>query len=389
MPLLKRKRPPGAPENSTRNGVKDLRSTRSSIAIDDAETAVDDDNEDADKSSPPKFGMKEGSSHCTAPTTSTVLVASWCTAYALFSIILTLLNKVAVHTWGYPNLLLQCSFAFNFVSSIGYDYLIRTKEKKKKLKYSIFDSRIVVRWSIATLLFVFNLSSNLQAMKFAGLATLIVFRNMSSLIFAVIEVHILQRTVLSKSSVGALIVIFVGSLVYYRSLSSVLSHAGRAAHIWTLIHLACNILYDLWVRHLVKNWPLSMHGQQFYHCILSSPVLLYMATLNGELATKEEPYRKLMALPVLEKACLAATMVGGFFISTTAIRLQTLISSTSFSVVRNSNKFIIIALSFICGIESFPSTGEITGIMLSLVGSAWYGMSRKEFSTGKIKGKKN
>jgi len=210
----------------------------------------------------------------------------------------------------------------------------------------------------------------------------VVFRNLSSLMLWAGERHLLRRAndklrgadEALQESLLALVVIVIGSILYaWNDLSR-----GLDAYAWILVHLAATVTYDLTIRHLTQWWPISMHGQQFFHCVLSSPVLLLFAYTNDEL--KMNSIVSFLELSAKEKMCIAGSILGGFVISTTVIKLQRLVTATSFSVVRNMNKVIIIIVNIIW-IEGIPSLGNTVGLLLSLSGGMYYGLVRRRRTT--------
>jgi len=287
-----------------------------------------------------------------------------------------LLNKLSIDHWMRPNLMLLASFMFNFIISLVIECIVRrTNHSSPRKRLQVLKAKVAIRWVPLTMVFVFNLFTSLKAMQTAGLSTVIVFRNINSLIISVVESQNLD-----EASRSALFVIVIGSIAYgWGDLNK-----GIQAYLWTFANMALTISYDLYIRYLSKEWPLDVMGQQFYHCVLSSPVVILMAFANNEL--NSESAISFYQLSWAGKLILLGSVVAGFFISTSALMLANRITATSFSVLKNSNKILVVIIN-ILWIEGLPSKYVFASLLVTLGGGLWYGLARiKAKEEGKLKG---
>jgi drug/metabolite transporter (DMT)-like permease len=271
----------------------------------------------------------------TATTTAASLVL-----YCISGTLLTLANKLAVVALPAPNALLVFQ---NGVTVLLLLTLTRVAPERVGGALPPLTVAAVRTWLPLTLLFVGMLASSLLALLQVSAVTLIVFRNLGTLVTAFFERAVLG-TEISTLSVASLLGILLGVLLYaYHDLQ--FSAVGYA---WLTLNVACTAAFQIYVKGLISAMPkegpgaLGPFGMSYYNNAISLPVFALVAACSGELPRLPS---LVGALSARGWTFVVASAVLGFALSTSAFLVNKLVSATSMMVANNVNKFALIILS--------------------------------------------
>ena len=143
---------------------------------------------------------------------------------------------------------------------------------------------VVRTWLPLTLLFVGMLASSLLALQAVSAVTLIVFRNLGTLVTAGFERAALG-TRISALSVLSLVGILAG-VACYAALDLQFSAVGYG---WLGLNVACTAAFQVYVKRVISGQPkegpgaLGPFGMSYYNNVISLPVLAAVALGAGEL----------------------------------------------------------------------------------------------------------
>mmetsp|Transcript_84909 Transcript_84909/g.134443 ORF Transcript_84909/g.134443 Transcript_84909/m.134443 type:complete len:316 (-) Transcript_84909:43-990(-) len=285
--------------------------------------------------------------------------------YCVSSSGLMLSNKLAIHDFPLECSLvwLQLAFSAFVLSTVGYPY-IRVGSRKDLL-----------RWSMVAPMYCAMLLTSMLALKSAPMSLVIVIRNASPLGTLVLERFYPEPLQVSGKMLMALIVMFVGAMMY------MVDHRDKmnwAAIGWVVLNSIIAVVDRLLQRLLLAKdqcpVDISKTGITLINNLWGVVVIGIAIMMKGELPAVPDAAKH---LTWAGQANLVVTLVLGLTISYTSIWAQSLISATSFLVMINANKFVII------GIEAFGMHSkalnhiQVLGASLTVLGGVLYGKSRQ------------
>lgn len=198
---------------------------------------------------------------------------------------------------------------------------------------------LVCRWAPLSFLFVMMLSSSLMALKHISAVSLVVLRNLTTIVVAVGE-RMYLGTEFSRPTLATLCGMLFGAGIF----GSADLAFNSTGYVWLLVNILASSIYQVYVKSLAKDDSISPLGMSFISNLLSLPVLLIGSFILGEIRDID-----LLGTVVAQNAqtALIVLLSGllGFALSTSAFLLNTLISATSIMVINNANKFAVILLS--------------------------------------------
>lgn len=250
---------------------------------------------------------------------------------------MTLVNKVAVETVPYPMavLVIQNAMAV-FMLECGAKLAPNAIGQTPK-----FDCRIVKRWLPLVVLFLTMLVSSPCARMHVSAVTLVVLRNLSSLMVAFGD-RIFIGTAMSLDVSLCMVGMLIGA-----TLSGIADVAfTRTGYVWLFVNALSTRAYQIYIKVLVKDThikKLKAVGMSYYNNVISLPFLLILSLANGEVY--EVVSRRLSLINMKSLTVMALSGMIGFLASTTAFALNTRISATSLMVLNNANKFLVIIFS--------------------------------------------
>uniref|UniRef100_A0A7S3Z3Q2 Sugar phosphate transporter domain-containing protein n=1 Tax=Lotharella globosa TaxID=91324 RepID=A0A7S3Z3Q2_9EUKA len=229
-----------------------------------------------------------------------------------------------------------------------------------------------LRWFPVSVLFVGMLATSMIAYEFCTLGTVVVIRMVSPLLGLLVEVFFNRaKFVASIHTFGSLGVIMTGVVLY------AVFQKGIGAEVLGIVFMLANMFVAtgerLAQRYLMAESPVDISdtGLMLYNnavCLLFMPLLMLgfdeWKSLSNFTAVTPAGWGFIIW------SCLC-----GACISYTAFRAQRRISATSFLVVVNMNKFVVVAYGIVFLGESYQPIAAV-GTALALLGGAYYSWDR-------------
>ena len=293
--------------------------------------------------------------------------------YCFSGTLLTLLNKLAVIVFPYPNTLLLLQNGTAVIFFVLGSYICR----ETLCLIPSLNMKIMRLWIPAVLCFVLMLISSLFALRYVSVTAVIVMRNLSTLMVAILEYIFLVQKI-NKLSIATLVCMLIAAILYAKH-DLTFSAPG---YTWLCINVIGTSVYQVYVKKII-NLPLLKDigpiGMSFYSNILSLPILMGLSFLMGEIRTillkfNLEFIYDLHAIGIVLFSCVC-----GFTLSTSAFALNRLISATSMMVANNVNKFSVIVVSEIflqSTLDLVASTAAVFALFLGYL----YSQASKRFS---------
>jgi GDP-mannose transporter len=264
-------------------------------------------------------------------------VVAGATIYSVSGTLLTLVNKVAIQMFPHGCLLIMIQNAMTILLLL-LTTACCTGTFGKLARPSMAQ---LARWSPLSCLFVLMLLSSLMALKHISAVSLVVLRNLTTIVVAMGERYILGAR-FSRPAVATLWGMLFGAAIY--GASDLLFDAKGYA--WLLTNIVASSTYQIYVKALAKDESLSPLDMSFISNVISVPVLAVCSVLLREMASRESVALALASL--VRPATVGVVFASGFLgyaLSTSAFLLNTLVSATTIMVINNANKFAVILLS--------------------------------------------
>jgi len=284
-------------------------------------------------------------------------------AYMLCSSTMLIVNKGAVYLFPLPSLLLslQTGFSALVIYTAGKtDYLL-----VDSLEYNKAKSYILV-----VCVFIFNIFTNMKALEYSNVETVIVFQTLTSLIIAYGDYKLLKSGMPSQQVMISLGIIVFGAICYVLTDSTFRIEAYK----WVLLYFVAKTTEMLYVKHVIATVPMSNWGRSYYNNFLSMFPLFIIAVANGEISKAsnllDEGEISTGALFVVFLSCIV-----GIGISISGFMCRDAISATSFSVVGNMNKVLTVFINYMIWTQRASAAG-LASLLICLVGGAYYAKVR-------------
>ena len=290
--------------------------------------------------------------------------------YCISGSLLTLVNKLAIVAFPFPNMLLVLQ---NGVAVI----LLVMSFVQTSTVIPPLSTAIVKVWIPVVLLFVTMLISSLLALVYVSVPTVIVIRNLSTLSVAVLE-YFLLNTAIDYLSVATLFGMLFGA-VFYAIHDMTFSIPGYACLLVNVVGTSC---YQIYIKKIV-NMPdmkdMGPTGMSYYNNLISLPILITLGVVMGE-SRALLSYVQSIFLPQTKSILVVLlSCILGFSLSTSAFALNKLISPTSIMVANNVNKFSLIFLSEVLVQSTLDVTASIGAVSVLFFG--WlYSQTRERFA---------
>lgn len=234
--------------------------------------------------------------------------------------------------------------------------------------------RDLMRWSLVAPFFAGTLLTNILSLKYSSMTMVIVFRALSPLLSLACEQLYPEPVRLSPYSVGAILVMFAGASTYTMSLPSTEFKDG--IH-WVLLNILFavgdRLLQRLMLARQQDPVDISMTAAALLNSLFGQiPVLIVMyyqrefLEIPGAVASLTVTGRVWVAL-----SCTVSVGMG--YVS---IWAQSRITATSFLVLMNANKFIIIFLEAFCLSTTSLTPVQIASACVAVLGGICYSNSR-------------
>lgn len=232
----------------------------------------------------------------------------------------------------------------------------------------------LLRWCMVVPFYCGMLLTSILALKTAPMSLVIVLRNSSPLCTLLIERFYPEPLRISGYMLGSIFLMIVGAMMYVSELPSK-SWQGIG---WVFLNSIIAVVDRLLQRLLLSKdqcpVDISKTGVTLINNLVGMLPVGLAAYAKGEIAKLPSVYA---TLNQWDKFYIAMSCVIGLTISYTSIWAQSLISATSFLVMINANKFVIIGIEA-CGLHSKALTWfQIWGASLTVLGGILYGKARQ------------
>jgi hypothetical protein len=217
-----------------------------------------------------------------------------------------------------------------------------------------------VTWAPVVVLFVGTIVSSAGALAVVNVTTFSVFRNASSLVVAVFEYFLLQKTVSSYQLVF-LVLVVVGAGIYGWG---DLQFSVRG-YVLSALHVLIASMSAVAVKKLNVNFSSSLE-MSLYNNVGSLPLLFIFASYEYQASSSQ--------IIIRNQQCAAASVPAAFLISLSALMSQKLLSATSWMALNNFNKIPVLVLSHFIFSDSY-SIFQACGLAISVVASVGYSYS--------------
>lgn len=258
-------------------------------------------------------------------------------SYSICSSTLLLANKMALHYIPYPCTvtLMQLLFSVFVVYVLKYMFQVEVDG---------FEWSKIKPYLLYIFAFIMCLYSNMNALKYSNVETVIVFRSCSPILVSMIEYLLMGRLFPSMRSLASLILILLFALLYCLS-DSEFQLNGLIAYSWVIIYLVMITLEMTYGKKLTSSVKMaSVWGPVLYCNVLALIPFFMLGMRDSEFPAAFYQLRTISfsTLMILLFSCVTGTLIGysGWY-------CRGMVSATTYTLVGVVNKFITILLNVI------------------------------------------
>lgn len=231
----------------------------------------------------------------------------------------------------------------------------------------------VLRWSMVVPFFTGMLLSSILALKFAPMSLVVVFRTLSPVLSLLIERMYPDPLRISLHMVASIAIMGVGAALY----SSAIHRSGLGGVGWVVLNIffavGDRLLQRLMLARGQSPVDISKTGITLLNNLEGLLPLLVVMFIKNEFA---EISGTVAGLTASGCVWVALSCLVGIGISYTGLWAQSLISATSFLVLVNANKFVIIFIEAVCLQSKSLAPIQIAGACVTIIGGVLYGKAR-------------
>jgi drug/metabolite transporter (DMT)-like permease len=293
--------------------------------------------------------------------------AFWLFMLFLASVTMTVGNKFVMKQWGdYANTLtlLQNGTA---VIYLGAGHALGLLEMKA------FAAQQWKVFAVSSFFLSMQILTSLKALPFVAIATVVAFRNMCTVVIALIDFFCFGNK-FSKPQLYALALTTAGMVLY--ALQDI--NFNAVGYLWLVGNSVATIVNTFWNKVYITKYTKELkiqtsYGVSFIQQVETIPIAFILATMNKEGGA----FSAFGPLPGSAKAMVVATMAGGVLIGIAYPKCFSLVSGTSVVVASTANK----AVSILIGMWLFGtrlSWLQILGLLVCITGSLWYAVEGKK-----------
>lgn len=236
---------------------------------------------------------------------------------------------------------------------------------------SLYD---VLRWTMVVPFFTGMLLSSILALKFAPMSLVVVFRTLSPMASLLIERFYPDPLRLSGYMIGSIITMVIGAVLY----TTAMKKSGFGGIGWVFLNIffavGDRLLQRLMLAKDQSPVDISKTGITLLNNLEGMLPLLVVMGIKNEFAEIPEAVEH---LSIAGAIWVILSCVVGVAISYTGIWAQSMISATSFLVLVNANKFVIIFIEAFCMKTKTLSTIQVVGACITILGGVFYGKARE------------
>ena len=293
-------------------------------------------------------------------------VVVWFGFFMLFSCGMTLANKLIMRRLGTPYcvLLVQTVVGMALNAAMAASARGDASSPWHMKPFSLEQARPLV---VVAINFTVMLGSSLKALPLVAVATVVVARNLCTVLIALGE-FVFLRQKFSAVQIVALLCTLGGSLLYAR-FDITFTAEG---YFWQGINSACFCFGQLYEKWNMQHTQQTPAGVAQLKGVLSVPVIVAMAVLLDEPADLQS-WRAHAADGALW-ALLAFTCVGACAMGIIYMSLYVLSSATAVSMGGNFNKVVSIVLAAMVFNTTLDNI-QMLGLAVCITGSALYSVA--------------
>ncbi|CAL5224035.1 g6656 [Coccomyxa viridis] len=289
------------------------------------------------------------------PASKAMLVALLVVAYSLCSSMLLILNKVTVTYIPAPSFILCCQLGSCalFVKVAALAGMVDAEplewEKSKKFALIVFG-------------FIGTLFSNITALQFVPVDTIICFRASTPILIAIIEFLYLGRELPCARSWASLVGVFGGVAAYtWHDINFT-----KMGYVWLGVWYTFTVFEIVYVKKVVDSVKMTTWSRTYYQNTLAFVPMLAITAFSGEVQV-------LAALTWKTKGVLllCASCAGGVGMSYFSFALRAVISATLFSVIGNVCKVLTILTNLVIWDKHSNTMGTLALLGCLGAGSAY------------------
>jgi len=233
----------------------------------------------------------------------------------------------------------------------------------------------VLRWSLVTPFFTGMLLTSILALKHAPMSLVICFRAVSPMVALAIERFYPKPLRVSVGMFGCLLVTMGGMGLY----AAGMDFGELQGVAWVMLNsffaIGDRLLQRMMLAPDQNPVDISKTGVTLLNNLLGMFPLLIVAILMQEFEAVPAAVANLTSMGMLWVAASCAVGVG---ISYSGIWVQSKISATSFLVLVNANKFVIIFIEVFAMHTKTLVPVQIVGATITIVASIFYGKEREK-----------
>mmetsp|Transcript_37047 Transcript_37047/g.62361 ORF Transcript_37047/g.62361 Transcript_37047/m.62361 type:complete len:321 (+) Transcript_37047:84-1046(+) len=279
--------------------------------------------------------------------------AAWIGVYMACSSLMLIINKLAIYLLKVPSTILFCQL-------ISSALVVKFGSMLKMIEIDEIKFDHLKPFSIVAAAFLGTIFANIKTLQYANVETFIIFRACTPLALCVLDYIFLGRQLPGQRSVLCLMGMAAGALGYVKSDDSFEAKGYLWVSIWFIV-----FLFDMiFLKHAADNIQVKSNWTRvFYSNFLPCVPLAAIGLFDKE---NEKVEWSLPGALILLVSCAM-----GCAMSYVSWMARSLITSTAFSIVGNSCKFITIIINCLIW-ENHASPTGLACLSVCLVSAFFY-----------------
>jgi len=267
-------------------------------------------------------------------------------------------NKAAVASFPAPSFLLFLQTSFSAL-------VIWIGGRMGLMKVDALEMPKVKAFILVVVYFMANIFTNMKALEYSNVETVIVFQTLTSLVIAYGDYAYLGTGVPSSKVILSLGMIVVGALCYVATDSEF----RMDTYFWVFMYFIAKTVDMLYTKRIVDTVPMTSWGRSFYNNFISMFPLLIWGLYREQTKVQEFIAEGHFTTPVFIVVFMSCVV--GIGISIIGFMVREAVSATSFSVVGNMNKVLTIFINFMIW-DKHASMEGLGSLAICLVAGAYY-----------------
>jgi len=235
--------------------------------------------------------------------------------------------------------------------------------------------RDLLRWCLVVPAYAGMLLTSILALKHAPMTLVVTFRALSPLLSLGIERFYPEPIRVNPGMIASIVVMLMGTALY----ASEMPNSDWSGVQWAVANIffatADRLLQRLMLAKDQCPVDMSKTAITLVNNLAGALLLIFAAWLHGELGGIASAFT---VMDMQGGMAVASSCVVGVGISYTGIWAQSLISATSFLVLVNANKFVIIFLEVLAMHKAPLGRLQVVGALLTIAAGAGYGKAREQ-----------